>query len=186
VPTKKPGRKSGKAKILSSRTMFKGRVFSIRRDRIKEPGGIEATRDVVVHGGSVVVMPVFPDGSILLVRQYRHAAGDFLWELVAGHLEPGEVPLPAARRELIEESGYRARKMRKLIEFFPSPGLLSERMHVFLATGLTLGQAQPEEDESIQPKRFSVREIERDMRRGKIRDGKSLAAILYYLRFARS
>jgi ADP-ribose pyrophosphatase len=178
VPTKK-------AKILSSRTMYKGSVFSVRRDRLREPGDITVTRDVIVHQGSVVVLPVFPDGSILMVRQYRHAVGDFLWELVAGRVEPGESVLAGARRELIEEAGYTAHTMRKLLEFYPSPGMLSERMHILLATGLTQGTAQPDEDERIEPKRFSLRAIENNIRRGKVRDGKSLAGILYYARFVR-
>jgi ADP-ribose pyrophosphatase len=172
-----------KAKVSSSRTIYKGSVFSVRRDKLREPGGIAVTRDVIVHAGSVVVLPVFPDGSILMVRQYRHAVGDFLWELVAGRVEPGESVQAGARRELAEEAGYTARKMRKLFEFFPSPGMLSERMHIFLATGLTQGTAQPEEDEEIEPKRFPLAAIEKNIRSGKIRDGKSLAAILYYARF---
>ena len=176
---------ANKAKVLSSKNVYEGSVFSVRRDRLNEPGGITVTRDVIVHAGSVVVLPVFADGSILMVRQYRHAVGDFLWELVAGRVEPNESIQAGARRELVEEAGYTARKMRKLFEFFPSPGMLSERMHIFLATGLTQGAAEPEEDERIEPKRFSLRAIENDIRRGKIRDGKSLAAILYYARFVR-
>ena len=176
---------TNKAKILSSKTMYKGPVFSVRRDRVSEPGDVTATRDVIVHPGSVVVLPVFPDGSILMIRQYRHAVSDFLWELVAGHIEPGESLASGARRELLEEAGYTARRMRKLLEFLPSPGMLNERMHIFLATGLTAGTAQPEEDERIQPERFSLRAIEDKVRQGKIRDGKSLAGILYYARFAR-
>ena len=92
-----------------------------------------------------------------MIRQYRHAVSDFLWELVAGRIEPGESLASGARRELLEEAGYTARKMRKLLEFLPSPGMLSERMFIFLATGLTAGTAQPEEDEQIEPERFSLR-----------------------------
>ena len=165
--------------------MFKGRVFEVHRDIVEEPGGVRALREVVIHHGSVVVLPVFPDGSVLLVRQYRYAAGDFLWELVAGHIEPGEDPKNAAGRELLEEAGYTARNLRKLLVFFPSPGLLSERMHIYMATGLVRGTAQPEEDERIEPRRFSIREIENKIRRGDLRDGKSLAGLLYYMRFKR-
>src|SRR5579863_4677146 len=97
------------ARVFETKTVYEGSVFSVREDRIVEPGGIEVTRDIVVHSGSVVLLPVFPDGSILLVRQYRHAIGAMLWELVAGRLEPGESKAAGARRELIEETGYTAR-----------------------------------------------------------------------------
>lgn len=174
-----------RAKVLSSKSLYKGRVFGVRRDRVIEPGGVSVTRDVVVHNGSVVLLPVFPDGDILLVRQYRHAAGRSLWELVAGRLEPGERPIAAARRELHEEAGYTARRLRKMLDLFPSPGFVSERMWVFLARGLVRGEAQPEDDERIAPRRFPLATVERMIRRGTLVDGKSLAAILYYSRFLR-
>ncbi len=165
--------------------MYRGRVFSVRRDRVVEPGGIVATRDLVVHGGSVVVLPVLPAGRILLIRQYRHAAGQFLWELVAGRIEPGEKPLVAARRELVEETGYTARRFTKMMDVFPTPGFVSERMLVYAAEGLRAGVARPESDERIESRPFSVREIESMMRSGKLRDAKSIAAILFYGRFVR-
>jgi ADP-ribose pyrophosphatase len=174
---------SKKAKILSSEVVFEGRVFSVRRDKIQEPGGIVATREIITHHGSIVVLPVFPDGSILLIRQYRHAASSFLWELVAGHLEPGESKPSGAHRELIEETGYTARKMRLLLEIFPSPGFVTEKMWIFLATGLTKGVARPEDDEKITSKRVSLAAAEKMIRNGTVRDAKSVAGILYYSRF---
>ncbi|MGB2887533.1 MAG: NUDIX hydrolase [Candidatus Acidiferrales bacterium] len=170
---------------MSSRTVYAGRVFSVRRDRVIEPGGVEATRDVVVHPGSVVVMPVFPGGRILMIRQYRHSVGRFLWELVAGRIDRGESPLTAARRELAEETGYTARRYRKLMDLFPTPGFVTERMVVFAAEGLREGQARPEEDERITSRIVKLHEAEKWIRTGKIRDAKSVAAILYYLRFHR-
>jgi ADP-ribose pyrophosphatase len=164
--------------------MFRGRVFEVRRDRVAEPSGIEATREIVVHPGSVVVLPVFPDGRVLLIRQYRHAAGQYLWELVAGHKEPNETAVQGAKRELQEETGYRARRIRKLLEVFPSPGLLGERMEIFVAEGLTKGESRPEDDEKITHRIFRLGEIEHWIRSGKIRDAKSVAGILYYARFA--
>ena len=118
-----------------------------------------------------------------MVRQYRHAAGKFLWELVAGHIEPGENLLPAARRELAEEAGCRARHWRRLLDFFPSPGVSTERMWVFVATGLKMGAAHPEEDERISVRRFSLAEILRMIECGAIQDAKTIAAILFYARF---
>jgi ADP-ribose pyrophosphatase len=172
-----------RAKILHSETLYEGHVFSVRQDRISEPGGILVTRDIVVHRGSVVLLPVFPDGSILLVRQYRHALGAFLWELVAGRLEAGESRLAAARRELIEETGYTARRVKQILELFPSPGFVTERMWIFAATGLRRGRAQPEEDERITPRKFSLAALEKMIRRGSLHDAKSVAAILFYSRF---
>jgi ADP-ribose diphosphatase len=172
-------------KILGSRMLYEGRVFSVRRDRVREPGGVEVTRDVVVHSGSVVLLPVFPGGEILLVRQYRHSVRSFLWELVAGRIEPGESPLAAARRELAEETGYTARRFRKLMDVFPTPGFVSEHMVVFACEGLAAGQSHPDADERIEARRFTLPQLERMMRTGRLRDAKSIAAILYYARFAR-
>ncbi len=174
-----------RAKVLESRWIYSGPVFGVRQDRVVEPSGLTATRDVVTHFGSVVLLPVFPDGRLLLVRQYRHAVGRFLWELVAGRIEPGESPLAAARRELLEETGYSARRFRRLLEVFPTPGFVSERMLIYAAEGLTPGTARPEADEYIVGRRFSLRELEAMMRRGTLRDAKSVAGILYYARFCR-
>ena len=158
-------------------------MFGVRQDRVIEPGGIRAVRDVVTHNGSVVLLPVLPDGRILLVRQYRHAAGQYLWELVAGRIDPGEAPSTAARRELREETGYTARQLRKLLDVFPTPGFVSERIVVYLATGLRAGTAQPESDEVITSRLFTLPELKRRMRTGALRDAKSIAAILYYATF---
>jgi ADP-ribose pyrophosphatase len=158
-------------------------VFEIRHEKVREPSGLEVTRDVVKHPGSVVVLPVLPDGRIVLIRQYRHAAGQYLWELVAGHKEPNETFAEGAHRELKEEAGYTARRIRKLLEIFPSPGLLGERMEIYLAEGLTEGEAEPEEDEKITVKILPLKEALAWIRKGKIRDSKSVSGILYYARF---
>lgn len=173
------------AKILDSEVLFQGRVFGLRRDRVQEPGGLIATREIILHHGSIVVLPVFPDGSILLIRQYRHAAGSFLWELVAGHLERGESKSRGAHRELIEETGYTARRLRLLLEILPSPGFITERMWIYLATGLLKGIARPEDDERITSKRVSLAAAERMIRNGTVRDAKSVAGILFYSRFVK-
>ncbi len=172
-----------KAQVLSSRVVYRGSIFDVRRDKVREPGGIVATRDVVVHYGSIVLVPVLDDGRILLVRQYRHATGESLWELVAGRTERGENPARAARRELVEETGYTGRRFRRLIEFFPTPGFVSERMVMFLVEGLKPGTARPEDDEKIEVGAFPLAKLERHIRRGSIRDGKTIAGLLYYSRF---
>jgi ADP-ribose pyrophosphatase len=172
-----------KGKILSSKVVFNGRVFSVRRDEVLEPTGVRATRDMIAHPGSVVVMPVLPDGRIILIRQYRHAARQFLWELVAGRIDTGENIKQAAARELIEETGYRAKKMRAFLDFFPTPGFLEERMYILIAEGVTAGEAKPEEDERIESKAFTRRELEKMLRTGVLRDAKSIAGLLYYFKF---
>ncbi|MGH9680253.1 MAG: NUDIX domain-containing protein, partial [Candidatus Acidiferrales bacterium] len=123
----------GRAKLLKSKVLYQGKVFRLQRDTVIEPGGVRAERDIIVHPGSVVVLPIFEDGRVLLIRQYRHAAGEFLWELVAGRKEPGETPPAAARRELIEETGYRAKRLRKMVRLIPTPGFVNEWMWIFAA-----------------------------------------------------
>jgi ADP-ribose pyrophosphatase len=176
-------RRPRKGRVLSSKTLFQGRVFGVRRDHLIEPSGLEVTLDVVTHSGSIVLLPVLPDGRIVLVRQYRHATGQHLWELVAGRIEPGESPVAAARRELLEETGYRARRFCKLLDFFSTPGFLTERMLVYSAHGLTPGPAQPEADEAITTRAFRPAELDRMIRRRRFHDAKSIAGILYYLRY---
>lgn len=169
--------------VLSSRVIYSGPVFGVRRDRVVEPGGFEATRDIVTHNGSVVLLPILPDGRILLVRQYRHAVDAHLWELVAGRIEPGEAPLSAARRELQEETGCTVRRLRKLMDIYPTPGFVSERMVVYAAEGLRPGKAHPDEDERISARAFALPALLRMIRCGALRDAKSIAGILYYARF---
>jgi ADP-ribose pyrophosphatase len=179
----KPVQPSETSKILSSETIYDGPIFGLRRDQVLEPGGLRTTREVITHPGSVVVLPLLPDARILLIRQYRHATRQYLWELVAGRIDPGESPAEAAPRELIEETGYRAKKLKVFLDIFPTPGFLEERMYILLAEGLTPGEARPEDDEKITAKAFSLPQIESMIRTGKIRDAKTIAGVLYYLRF---
>jgi ADP-ribose diphosphatase len=172
-------------RVLSSEVKFAGRRIQVKRDEIIEPGGIRAVREWVLHPGSVVVMPVFPDGKIVLIRQYRYAAGEELWELVAGHNEPNEDIVTGAHRELLEETGYTAKKMTKMFDFFPSPGLLGELMVVFRAEGLTKGKARPEDDEKITTKILTLKQALDWIRTGKIRDAKTISGVLFYAEFAK-
>jgi len=177
-------KRAGKtAQVLSSTTIYEGAVFGIRRDEVIEPSGVRATREVITHPGSVVVLPVLPDGKILLIQQYRHATRQYLWELVAGRMDPGETPKVAAARELIEETGYRAKRLRVFLDVFPTPGFLEERMFILLAERLTAGEAEPEEDEKIISRAYSRKQLEGMIRGGKLRDAKSIAGILFYFRF---
>jgi ADP-ribose pyrophosphatase len=173
----------GRAQILKSEVLYQGKVFRLQRDTVIEPGGVQAERDIIVHPGSVVVLPIFNDGRVLLIRQYRHSVGEFLWELVAGRKEPNESPLAAARRELIEETGYTAKRLRKLLRVVPTPGFVNEWMWIFAAEGLTEGAAQPEEDEKITARIFTLKQAEKMIQRGTLRDAKSICGLLYYVRF---
>jgi ADP-ribose pyrophosphatase len=173
------------AQVLDSRVLYEGKVFSLRRDIVIEPGGVRAERDIIVHPGSVVVLPVFPDGRLLLIRQYRHSVGEFLWELVAGRKEPGENPVAAAKRELAEETGYTAKRLRKLMRVVPTPGFVNEWMWIFAAEGMSKGEARPEDDEKITARMFTWMQAEQMIERGTLRDAKSICGILYYARFAR-
>jgi len=170
-----------RAKVLQSERVYCGKVLDVKVDRVIEPGGVKATREVVCHSGSVVVLPRLADGRVLLVRQFRYAVGQSLWELVAGGIEPGETPQQAARRELIEESGYRAGAVRPLFTFYPSPGFLTEEMHLIEARRLARTTARPEADELIEVGRFSVQELFRKLRAKEIRDGKTLVGLLWLL-----
>ncbi len=175
----------GKGRILNSKIVFRGKVFGVRSDEVEEPGGVHATREVITHPGSVVVLPVFDDGRILMIRQYRHATRQYLWELVAGRIDHGETVKHAAARELKEETGYRAARYQEFLSFFPTPGFLEERMHLFLATGLKPGKAEPEADEKIISHAYRINELKIMIKSGALKDGKSIAGILYYLTFLR-
>ena len=161
-------------KLISSEERYRTPIFWVTQDRALDPGGFEIHRAIVQHNGSAVMMPVDPKGRILLVRQYRLPARRYLWELPAGRVDPGETVLKAARRELREETGYRARKWKKLVSFWPSPGYVAEKMTIYLATELEAGDAMPMEDERIRTKWFAPREIERAIEAGKIADAKTI------------
>lgn len=172
-------------RIVKSEVLYKGPVFGVRRDEVEEPNGIRATREVITHPGSVVVLPVRDDGRIVMIRQYRHATRQYLWELVAGRIDKGETVKAAAARELLEETGYRAKRWKQFLDLFPTPGFLEERMFLLLAEGLEPGEARPEADEKIQVRAYGVAELRKMMKRGKLRDAKSLAGLLHYLVFLR-
>jgi ADP-ribose pyrophosphatase len=161
-------------KLISSKEVYKCDLFSVTEDYASDGKGYEIHRSIVRHAGSAVMMAVDEKKRILLVRQYRLPAARMMWELPAGRLDPGEKPLQAAKRELIEETGWRARNWKKLVSFYPSPGYVGEKMTIFLATNLTEGEAQPMEDERIECRWFSSADIDRMLKSGTIIDGKTM------------
>jgi ADP-ribose pyrophosphatase len=169
--------------VVSSKLIYDGPVFRVFSDIVRE-GDHTGQRDVIRHTGSVVMMAVDDtaqrkDPEVLLVRQYRYAAGRALWELPAGRIDEGENRLAAAKRELREETGVSARRWRRLFQFYASPGFLDETMDVFLATGLTRGVAAPEEDEQITVRFFPLSRAFAMVRSNSIRDAKTIAALLW-------
>lgn len=167
---------------VQSRRIFEGRVVNLRVDRVRLPDGRETEREVVEHRGAAVIVPL-EAGDVLLVRQFRYAVGQALLEVPAGTLEPGEPPLEAARRELREEVGVEAAHWEPLAVLFPSPGVMTEVMHLFLATGLSPQhpRATPGADladEQLTVERVPLREAVERVVRGEITDAKSVAGIL--------
>jgi len=176
-----------RARVLSSKLVWEGPLFRVLRDTIVEPTGLRTERDIIRHNGSVVILAVDRSSSkknpwIVMERQYRHAANQFLWELPAGKLEEGEDPLEGAKRELAEETGYEARKWRPLVTYYASPGFLGEAMLVYLAEDLATyaGHALPDEDERIELRLVRLSEVLKMIEKGAIHDGKTLNAVLLY------
>jgi ADP-ribose pyrophosphatase len=171
-----------KARLISSQESYRGPVFWVTTDEVIEPTGIHTTRDVVRHSGSVVILAVEDGGKgprVLLEKQYRHPAGRFLLELPAGRVDEGENELKAAKRELLEETGYSARRWKRVLRFWASPGFVAEAMSIYLARGLKSGAAQPEDDEVIEIQLVPLEKAVSMVFDGTIQDAKTIAGVLW-------
>lgn len=172
-----------KVRVLSSRVVYRGPLFQVTRDTVIEPSDIRVRRDIVRHTGSVVILAVDDrpgEPRILLERQYRYAVQDYLWELPAGRIDPGEKELAAAKRELREETGYSARQWKQILKYYASPGFVAEPMVLFLARGVRAGAAQPEADEVILRQWVSLSQSVRMATSGTIRDSKTISGVLWF------
>jgi ADP-ribose pyrophosphatase len=175
-------KKSKSARILSRRLVYRGPVFWVTSERVVEPSGVRVLREVVRHTGSVVILATTQgprESRVLLERQYRHAADGYLWELPAGRIDKGERALSAAKRELLEETGYTASRWKQILKFYASPGFVAEPMTVFWARGLKPGPAQPEADEVIEQHLVPLSKAVRMVLRGTIRDAKTISSVLW-------
>ncbi len=167
-------------KQLSSARIYDGKVVRLRVDTVQLPSGRSARREILEHRGAVCVVPVLPDGQIAMIRQWRTAAAEILWELPAGGLEEGEAPAACAKRELIEEIGYQTGRLTPLFQCFLAPGYSSEMMHGFLGEELELVGAQPEDDENIELVPKPLEALLLLIESGEIRDSKTICGLLAY------
>jgi ADP-ribose pyrophosphatase len=165
-------------KVLNVETRYQGRAFEVRVEEVEIRPGKTLQLDIVQHANAVTILPLDADANVWFIRQYRHPAREYLLELPAGTLEPGEDPLPAANRELQEEIGMRAASLAEIASFYLAPGYSTELMHVFLATGLSPSALEQDEDEIITVEKIPAAQAAALARQGELRDSKSLAAVL--------
>jgi ADP-ribose pyrophosphatase len=161
------------------RDLYKGKVFRLSKERLTLPNGVTAELEIIRHPGAAAIVPLLDDHRVVMIKQYRHAVGQFIWEVPAGTLNPGESPIECARRELPEEVGYRAHSFRALGEIFPVPGYSDEHIHIFVATGLIPDRQNLDEDEVLDVKPIPLEEALEMVKRGEVRDAKTIIALYF-------
>jgi len=166
--------------IHESRYVFEGKKFNVLILDVTLPTGIRTTKEVVEFPGAVAILPLLDNEKLVLIRQYRVPIKSWIYEIPAGTLEPGEDPEKCALRELEEETGYSAKKLEKLLEIYPSPGYSSEIIHIYIARELSKGEPKTEIDEVIETVEMDLNEALEMIRKGLIKDGKTITALLYY------
>lgn len=168
-------------KLLSRNKIYDGKVFNVIVDNVEYPSGNQSIREVAEHSGGAVILPLFPDKSIILIKQHRYPLNEYIWELPAGKLKEGENPLECAKRELEEETGYSAKQWQKITSIYTTPGFCNEILHLYLATQLFPtgeGQKLEEGEQSLTLKIIPLAEAIAMIEQGEIRDGKSICSIL--------
>jgi ADP-ribose pyrophosphatase len=167
-------------KRYERKKIYQARSFQVVADKVLWTNGKVLDRDLVLHGGISVIVPMVDPKHMVLVRQYRYGADEMLWELPAGTIGKNESPLRCAQREIIEETGFRAKRWKKIADFYTSPGYNTEKVHCFLAQALKLSEPDPEDDEVLTVKTFSCSQVKQMVRKGIIRDAKTLLALFYF------
>jgi ADP-ribose pyrophosphatase len=165
-------------KVHEITNIYEGKIFDVAVERITLPNGATKNREVVRHPGAAAMVPLLEDGKVVLVKQYRHAVGRFIWEIPAGTLELDEDPMTCAQRELIEEIGYEAGRLEKITEILPAPGYTDEHIHIFLATELTVAQQNLEDDEVLDVESLPFEKAVEMILSGEIQDAKSIVGLL--------
>jgi len=165
-------------RLIASKTVFEGRLISVSVDEVELTNGRRTRREVVHHPGAAAVVPMLPDGRVVMIRQYRHATGSVLYELPAGICNPGEAPEECARRELGEEVGYQAEEMERLFSVYLSPGYSSELIHVFLARGLRPVEAEADADEQVAPVALPLETVVGMIARGEVQNAAAVCGVL--------
>lgn len=168
---------------LNRQRVYEGKAFNIARVTLQNDQGDTIEREVIEHPGAACIIPMLDNDTVLLIEQWRIGAKRPLLEIPAGTLDPGEDPMACAARELEEETGYKPGKLEHLFTMFPSPGILDEKMHIFVATGLTPGTQKLDADEDIKGKPYSFKELRIQLKANNIKDGKTIAALGYLMVF---
>ncbi len=166
-------------KTLSSQEIFKGRIVKLRVDQVLLPNGKQSTREVIEHRGAVAILALDADDNVIMVKQYRKPIEQVLLEIPAGTLEPNEEPLVCAQRELREETGYAAGKWQKIVSYYSAPGFTNEELHLFLATDLSSGEIEPDEDEFVETVAIPLQQAYQSIFDGQIKDSKSIIGLQY-------
>ena len=164
-------------KVHKTTTLYTGKIFDVVLEKVTLPNGAVKDREIVRHPGAAAMVPLLDDGRVVLIKQYRHAVGEFVWEIPAGTLEPEEAPMACARRELVEETGYEAANLEKLTEILPAPGYTDEHIHIFLATGLQAVDQRLEDDEVLELQPTVLETALAMVAQGEIRDAKTIAGL---------
>jgi len=169
-----------KFRVEAEQTIFQGRIIRLVARDLVLPNGRKTKFHIVLHPGAVAIVPVHSNGDVVLLRQFRPSIGEEIYEIPAGTIEKGEAPLATAKREIIEETGFKAKQWSKIAEFYTAPGFCTELMHVYLAQGLSPAQLPGDADEILQPVRMSLSAALKLIRTKKIRDAKTIAGLMIY------